>query len=54
VVFLPVLFIGGCIALFAYAVLAEAGALLLGKSGASMDPRAAREMARRVCVDAIA
>ena len=53
VVLLPLVVLGGCVALVAYAVFAEVGTLVTGKS-ASMDPRAAREMARRVCVDAIA
>jgi len=45
----PLLFIGGGIALFAYALLAELGALLMGKTGNTVDMTVARETARRMC-----
>jgi hypothetical protein len=51
-VFLPVLAVGGSIALFGYAVLAEIGALLFGRTKSVVDPNTARELARRVCVGA--
>jgi hypothetical protein len=48
-VLLPILFIGGGIALFAYAIFAEFVAFLMGKSGETIDPAMAREIARRMC-----
>jgi hypothetical protein len=48
-VLLPVLLVGGGIALFAYAVLAELGAFLTGSSGKTLDSSVAREIARRMC-----
>jgi hypothetical protein len=48
-VLLPLLVIGGGAALFAYAVFAEFGALFLGNTGTTVDPAAAREIARRMC-----
>jgi hypothetical protein len=50
-VFLPVLVIGGGIGLFSYAILAELGALLTGTPSKTLDTRAAREIARRLCID---
>jgi hypothetical protein len=44
-VLLPVLVVGGGIALFVYAVVAE----LAGKPAATLDPSSAREIARRLC-----
>jgi hypothetical protein len=48
-VLLPLLYIGGGIALFAYAIFAEVGAILRGKTGKTVDMTAAREIARRIC-----
>jgi len=48
-VLLPLLVIGGGIALFVYAIFAELGALLTGSPYQSLDPSAAREIARRMC-----
>jgi hypothetical protein len=48
-VLLPMLFIGGGIAMFAYAIFAEFGAFLMGKTGETIDPAMAREIARRMC-----
>jgi len=48
-VLLPVLVIGGGIALFAYAVLAETAALLTGTTYNTLDTSTAREIARRMC-----
>jgi len=48
-VLLPALVIGGGIALFAYAIFAELGALLTGNPYQSLDTSAAREIARRMC-----
>jgi hypothetical protein len=50
-VLLPLLVIGGGLALFAYAVFAELGALLIGDSGKTLDTAVAREIARRMCGD---
>jgi hypothetical protein len=48
-VLLPLLVIGGGLALFAHAVLGELAALLTGTADKSIDRSAAREMARRMC-----
>ena len=48
-VLLPAFVIGGGIALFAYAVLAEFGASLTGKPRQALETSVAREMARRMC-----
>jgi len=48
-VLLPLLVIGGGIALFVYAIFAELGALLTGNPYQSLDTAAAREIARRMC-----
>ena len=48
-VLLPVLMIGGGIALFAYAIFAELGALITGHPYQPLDTSAAREIARRMC-----
>jgi hypothetical protein len=48
-VLLPLLFIGGGAALFAYATFAELGAFLTGNSGKTVDTTGAREIARRIC-----
>jgi hypothetical protein len=48
-VLLPLLVIGGGAALFAYAIFAEFGAMFLGNTGTTVDPAAAREIARRMC-----
>jgi hypothetical protein len=50
-VLLPLLVIGGGVALFAYAVFAELGALLVGSSGKTLDTSVAREIARGMCGD---
>jgi hypothetical protein len=47
-VLLPLLVIAGGVALFAYAIFAELGALLMGDSN-SVEPTVAREIARRMC-----
>jgi hypothetical protein len=48
-VLLPALVIGGGIALFAYATLAELGAFLTGSAARTLDTAAARAMARQMC-----
>jgi hypothetical protein len=48
-VLLPVLLIGGGIALFSYAVFVELGAFLTGSPGKTLDSSVAREIARRMC-----
>jgi hypothetical protein len=48
-VLLPMVLVGGGIALFAYAVFAELGAFLAGIPNKTLDTSAAREMARRIC-----
>jgi hypothetical protein len=48
-VLLPVLVIGGGLALFAYAVFAELGAFFALIPSKTLDTSAAREMARRIC-----
>jgi hypothetical protein len=48
-VLLPMLVIGGGIALFAYATFAELGAFLTGSSARTLDTAAAREMAHKMC-----
>ncbi len=48
-VLLPLLVIGGGLALFAYATFAELVALLTGRDGNSLDISAAREIAHRMC-----
>ena len=48
-VLLPVLLIAGGTALFAYAIFAELGAFLAGHPSDTLDPSAAREIARRMC-----
>lgn len=48
-VLLPLLVIGGGVALFAYAIFAEFGASFLGHTGTTVDATAAREIARRMC-----
>jgi hypothetical protein len=48
-VLLPVLLIGGGIALFAYAGFAELGAFLTGSPCKTLDSSVAREIARRMC-----
>lgn len=48
-ILLPMLVIGGGVALFACATFAELGEFLLGNSGKTLDTSAAREMARRMC-----
>jgi len=50
-VLLPVLVVCGGIALFSYAVFAELGALLTGEHGKTLETSAAREIARRMCLD---
>ena len=49
VVFLPVLVIGGGMALLAGATLAEIASLLTGGSRPGLDTRRAREIAHRMC-----
>ncbi len=48
-VLLPLLLIGGGLALFAYAVFAELGAFLTGSTSNTLDISVAREIARRMC-----
>lgn len=48
-VLLPVLVIGGGLALFSYAVFAELGAFLAGIPSTTLDTTTARQMARRIC-----
>jgi hypothetical protein len=48
-VLMPVLLIGGGIALFAYAALAELGAFPKGSPSKTLDSSVAREIARRMC-----
>jgi hypothetical protein len=48
-VLLPVLLIGGGIALFSYAVFVELGAFLTGSPVKTLDSSVAREIARRMC-----
>ncbi len=48
-VLLPMLVIGGGIALFAYATFAELGAFLTGSPARTLDTTAAREIARKMC-----
>jgi hypothetical protein len=50
-VLLPVLVIGGGVALFSYAIFAELGALVTGKPSTTLETSVAREIARRLCVD---
>jgi hypothetical protein len=48
-VLLPLLVIGGGVALFAVAIFAEVEALFLGNTGNTVDTATAREIARRMC-----
>jgi hypothetical protein len=48
-VLLPVVVIGGGLALFLYAILAELAALITGKPTNALDTTVAREIARRMC-----
>jgi hypothetical protein len=48
-VLLPLLVIGGAIALFAYAIFAELGAFLTGNANKTLDTSVAREIAHRMC-----
>jgi hypothetical protein len=48
-VLLPMLVIGGGIALFAYATFAELGAFLTGSPARTLDTAAAREIAHKMC-----
>jgi hypothetical protein len=48
-VLLPVLVIGGGIALFAYAIFAELLALIPGTQSKTLETSAAREIVRRMC-----
>jgi hypothetical protein len=48
-VLLPMLVIGGGLALFTHAIFAELGAWFLGNTGTAVDTTAAREIARRMC-----
>jgi hypothetical protein len=48
-VLLPLLVIGGGVALLAYAICAELGAFLTGNTGKTVDSTVAREIARRMC-----
>ena len=49
-VLLPVLVVGGTLALVAYAVVSELNELILGGASKSMDDATAREIARRMCL----
>jgi hypothetical protein len=46
---LPMLVVGGGIALFAYAAFAELGALLTNSPARTLDTTVAREIARKMC-----
>ncbi len=48
-VLLPMLFIAGGVALFAYAIFAELGVFLMGIPSNTPDTSVAREIARRIC-----
>jgi len=48
-VLLPLFLIGGGIALFTYAVVAELGAILTGSRDKPLDSSVAREITRRMC-----
>jgi hypothetical protein len=48
-VLLPLLVVGGGIALLAYAIFAELGSVLTGNAYKNLDTSAAREIARRMC-----
>jgi hypothetical protein len=48
-VLLPVLVIGGGVALFAYAIFAELAAFMTGTPSKTLETSAAREIARRMC-----
>ena len=49
-ILLPLLVVGGTIALFSYAVFSELREYLLGRTAKALDNAAAREMARRMCL----
>ncbi len=51
-VLLPVLVIGGGLALLGYAIFAEIAATVTGRDKNSIDSPAAREIARRMCLRA--
>jgi hypothetical protein len=48
-VLLPMLVVGGGIALFAYATFAELGAFLTGSPARTLDTTVAREIAHKMC-----
>jgi hypothetical protein len=47
---LPIFVIGGGSVVILYAALSELAAILTGSAGNSLDPIAAREIARRICL----
>jgi hypothetical protein len=49
-ILLPLLVVGGTIALVSYAVASELTEILLGRSAKALDKKAAREIARRMCL----
>ena len=49
-ILLPLLLVGGTIALISYAVFSELREYLLGRTVKALDNAAAREMARRMCL----
>ena len=49
-ILLPLLVVGGTIALFSYAVISELKDTILGGTAKALDKKAAREMARRMCL----
>jgi len=49
-ILLPVLVVGGAIALLAYAVFSEVGEFLMGSAEKPVDNSTAREIARRMCL----
>jgi hypothetical protein len=49
-VLLPLLVVGGTIALVSYAVFSELREIILGRTAIALDKTAAREMARRMCL----
>jgi hypothetical protein len=49
-ILLPLLVVGGTIALVSYAVASELTEIFLGRSAKALDKKAAREIARRMCL----
>jgi hypothetical protein len=49
-ILLPLLLVGGTVALVGYAVFSELRENILGRTAKALDNAAAREMARRLCI----